>query len=233
MCNEDSDMAKAYQVDVTDRESLAEMLNQIHAQLGTLNIVCANAGIAPPLGPVTHHDDNDWDFAFSVNVMGVIRTIDTCFDDMIKNSPDAHIMITASMGGVMVRGHMPLGAYSPSKFAVVGYGEELRHQLKESGIGVSLLCPGLIDTPIANYSAQTRPEKLGSQDEPVKTGLSPRLEAMAITPGQVADVALQGIRDNRFYIATHKGTVDRLRPHFEAMLREIDAQGVEPGLHHN
>lgn len=218
------------QVDVTSRESLQSMLDDVHVKLGAVQLLCANAGVSPPLGTVTERPDSDWEFAFSVNVMGVIRTVDACVADLRAKAPDAHVMITASMGGILVRGHMPLGTYSPSKFACVGYAEELKHQLSGEDIGVSVLLPGLIDTNMAVHSAEARPRALGEQQQPARKGLSPRLKEIAITAEQAADVALAGIRGSRFYISTHSDAVDRLRPHFERMLAEIEEQGVEPGI---
>lgn len=222
--------ALAYEVDVTSRTSLSVLRDQIERDAGSVGLLCANAGVVPPRGPVTQVSDDDWEFATSVNLYGVIRTVDTFYPHLVASKPNAHVLITSSMGGIMVRGHMPLGSYTPSKYACVGYAEELRHQFDGEGIGVSLLLPGLIDTPMAKHSAEARPIELGSQDAPIREGLSPRLMEMAIRADSVATVAIEGIRNEYFYINTHKDAVQRIRVHFENILREIENQGVEPGI---
>ncbi len=224
------DGAVAIGVDVTDRASLAAAVERARAVWGRgVDLCFANAGVMPPAGSVLERSEDDWRFALEVNVLGLANTVDACLDDL-RASDAAHIMVTSSGGGLQVAGHLPLGIYSVSKYAAVGYAEELRAVLRDEPIGVSVLCPGLVDTAMGHHTSEVRPPERGAQAVPRYHGLSPRLRPLAITAEQAAEVAVDGMRDDRFYVLTHATTGERLHEHYGALLAEIEGQGVAPGL---
>ena len=221
----------ALRADVTSRDSLSDMAEKVRERFGTVELLVANAGITPPQGHAAGRPESDWDFALSVNVMGVIRTVDTFLEDLRENSPNSHCMISASMGGLMSsEGGLVLGAYIPSKFACVGYALELRKQFREEKIGISMLCPGLVYTGMTHNSADVRPQHLGKQKAPSRTDMPDFLRPSAIMPEDAAKEAIKGIQDNRFFVPTHSDSVDRLRPYYESILAEMEGHGATPGI---
>ncbi len=224
--------ARPYPLDVTDRRALDEQAAGIERQLGSVNLLCANAGVVMPFGSVIERNDADWQYVLSVNLFGVIHTVDAFIEQLRRNAGNAHILVTSSMGGLVIGGHIPLGPYTVSKYACVGYCEELRSALSEAGIGVSMLAPGVVNTEIMHNSSETRPGALGSQPPPPRQRgyVSPRLAAVAVTPAQTAETALEGMRNNRFYISTHIDDAGRLKDHYDAIVTEMSGQGQKGGI---
>jgi len=93
-----------------------------------------------------------------------------------------------------------LGVYCTSKFAVVGMTESLARELRSTRIGVSLLCPMLVDTPINKNSVRMRPDHLGDR---VVTEPDMGLVGGVVRPEEVADRVLAAIADRDLYILTH------------------------------
>ncbi len=224
--------ARPYPLDVTDRRALDAGATRVERQLGPVRVLCANAGVVMPFGSVIERDEADWRYVLSVNLFGVVHTVDAFMEQLRRNVGKAHVLVTSSMGGLVIGGHIPLGPYTVSKYACVGYCEELRAALAEQGIGVSMLAPGVVNTEIMHNSSETRPGALGSQPPPPRQRgyVSPRLAAMAVTPVQAAETALAGMRDNRFYIPTHIDAAETLKDHFDTIVDEMAGQGQAGGL---
>ncbi|MHA7900469.1 MAG: SDR family oxidoreductase [Henriciella sp.] len=226
------DGAEAFQVDVTSRASLANMMDAIHGSLGTVHLACANAGVNIPEGYVTGRKDEDWDFMMNVNLMGAVRTVDAVLPDLRANRPDSYLLLTASIAGLMVRGHIPLSIYSVSKFAAVGFGQELRGQFQEEGIGISLLLPGMVPSAMVQYSKGLRDQ---AHVEPIDVdkmiaSATSEQKQFAVSAKDCARIALQGIQAGRFYINTHADAAERVRKHYEDIVSDLSVGGIEPGL---
>ncbi|MEQ9434271.1 SDR family oxidoreductase [Hyphomonas sp.] len=226
------DGAEAFQVDVTSRASLAAMMDAIHMSLGTVHLVCANAGVNILGDSITERTDEDWNFMMNVNVMGAVRTVDAVLPDLRANRPDSYLLLTASIAGLMVRGHIPLNIYSVSKFAAVGFGQELRAQFQEEGIGISMLLPGMVPSGMLQYSTGLRDRKTVAPidiDKMVREA-PPEHKQFAVSSEDCARIALQGIKAGRFYINTHADAVERIRKHYEDIVADLSVGGVEPGI---
>ena len=223
---------RGYQVDVTDRKSLEIQAAQVEDDLGPINLLCANAGVVMPFGSAINRKDADWQYVMSVNLFGAIHTVDAFVGQLRSNAGNAHVLVTSSMGGLVVGGHIPLGPYTVSKYACVGYCEELKAAFADEQIGVSMLVPGVVATEIMHNSSETRPVELGRQAPPRRERdyVSPRLATMAVTPAQAAESALAGIHNGRFYIPTHLHDAARLDAHYQAIVTEMRGQGHEAGL---
>ncbi len=223
---------RPYPLDVTDRQALDAAATRIERQMGPVRLLCANAGVVMPFGSVIERDNADWQYVLSVNLFGVVHTVDAFMEQLRRNVGNAHVLVTSSMGGLVIGGHIPLGPYTVSKYACVGYCEELRTALAEQGIGVSMLAPGVVNTEIMHNSSETRPDALGRQPPPPRERgyVSPRLAAMAVTPAQAVETALAGMRNNRFYIPTHIDAAEKLKDHFDAVIDELAGQGHTGGL---
>jgi NADP-dependent 3-hydroxy acid dehydrogenase YdfG len=130
-------------VDVTDRTAMARAADATEAAFGKVHVVCNNAGVAVG-GPIDQMSYQDWDWVTRVNLDGVVNGIQTFIDRMKAHGEGGHFVNTASMAGhLALRG---LSVYTATKFAVVGISETMRQDLEPHGIGVSVLCPGVVRT---------------------------------------------------------------------------------------
>lgn len=195
----------ALALDVTDRAGFAQVATAISERFGNLHLLCNNAGVyrGGTLDKVTYED---WDWVMGVNVGGVVNGLQTFVEGMRDHGEGAHIVNTASMAGI--NASPGLGVYNTSKFAVVGMSEALRQDMAPHNIGVSVLCPGMVQTRILE-SERTRPDDFEVQDSQALAAAEAQSEAMhlamgaAITPEEVAQVVVNGIKANEFYLFPH------------------------------
>jgi NAD(P)-dependent dehydrogenase (short-subunit alcohol dehydrogenase family) len=136
--------AKAVKLDVTDFSAMEKVVLETVARTGRLDYIFNNAGIA--IGcTANHYTIEDWNKIIDINLRGVVNGIHAAYKIMIEQG-FGHIVNTASMAGLMPS---PVGvAYAATKHAVVGLSRSLRIEAAEMGIRVSVLCPGVIRTPI-------------------------------------------------------------------------------------
>ena len=204
-------------VDVTSAESLAGAAKQVEAELGGVNLLCANAGVLARIAPLADHSIEDWEYTFSVNVMGVVKTVNAFLPLLRQSAPDAHVVNTASLGGLISTEGFPIGAYISSKYACVGYSEMLRAELGREGIGVSVLCPGVVQSSLVDTSSRNRPDAFGEQALPSlgATGAAAdtsSAEITAMAAEDVGPVVVNAVRENRLHVITHpesRGVVER------------------------
>ena len=220
--------ALALGVDVTSVESLAAAAKEIVAQAGGVNLLCANAGVLARIAPLADHSIEDWEYTLSVNVMGVVKTVAAFLPALRKSAPDAHIVNTASLGGLTADVRAPLGAYIASKYACVGYSEMLRHELAEEGIGVSVLCPGVVASNLTTTSAENRPGAFGEQAAPQldpaggAAGVSASLRAVQAMPAEeVGPILIRAIRANRLHVLTHPKARPLIEGRFRVLLEDF------------
>jgi NAD(P)-dependent dehydrogenase (short-subunit alcohol dehydrogenase family) len=212
----------AVQADVTSVESLASAAKNIAAEAGSVNLLCANAGVLARIASLDDHTIEDWEYTLSVNVLGVVKTVKAFLPLLRSSAPDAHIVNTASLGGLMSTEGFPIGAYIASKYACVGYSEMLRAELANEGIGVSVLCPGVVASDLMNTSTQNRPEGFGEQGESTfslgggtSDATPPVINAMPAE--EVGPIVVNAVRENRLHVLTHPES----RPTVEARFRTI------------
>lgn len=183
-----------------------------------------NAGVAI-LGPAWSATHADWQWVWSVNVLGVANGVRSFVPRMQARGAPAHVVNTSSAAGLATLGGSAV--YCASKHAVVAFSECLARDLEQAGdpIGVSVLCPALLDTGI-HQSARNRPSALSDTIEPAAR-YSDRVRAgMAASPINAADVALaaiDAIRHRRFYVMPHIQTGDSVRRRMGAMLDDCAA----------
>jgi len=217
-------------VDVTSVESLAEAAAEVAARTGGVNLLCANAGVLARIGSLADHTVEDWEYTLSVNVMGIVKTVSAFLPALRKSAPDAHIVNTSSLGGLVSDVRAPVGAYVASKYACVGYSEMLRAELAGEGIGVSVLCPGFVASNLMETSAANRPEAFGAQavsefggaaDAPDDAPPSP-IDVQPMPAEEVGPIVLRAIRANRFLVLTHPHTRPLAEARCRAMLEDFD-----------
>ena len=212
---------------VTSSESLAGAAKEIVARFGGVHVLCANAGVMLPIGPLIEKSESDWEYVFSVNVHGVVKTVDT-FLPHLRAAEEAHIVNTASFGGIVSVPQFPIGVYIASKYACVGYSECLRYELAQLGIGVSVLCPGVVQSELYRTSAAQRPEHFGGpevvtppeMDANASTGAPPQ----AMPAEAVGPIVVRGIRENRLHIFTHPSSFPIVEQRFATIRADFEAE---------
>ena len=140
-------------LDVADRAAWAAARETVEREFGKLHILVNNAGISV-FGPMDRATYADWDWILGVNLGGVINGLATFLPHMEAHGETGHVVNVASMAAFLAGPQA--GIYTTSKFAVRGLTESLRYTLAPTALGVSLMCPGLIDTN-AYASALKRP----------------------------------------------------------------------------
>jgi NAD(P)-dependent dehydrogenase (short-subunit alcohol dehydrogenase family) len=194
-------------VDVSDAASMGNAAEAVKQRCGGAHVLVNNAGIAFHGQKLDEISEQDWQWVLGVNVLGVIHGVRSFLPLIRAAGEGGHIVNTASGSGFFVRAGRDQGAYSVSKYAVVAYTEALEQELAGSGIGVSLLSPGAVNTAI-HRSGMNRPVRFGGAVErPGDAALKPFIER-AMAPSEVGRMVLDGIAANRFYIFTHATLLD-------------------------
>jgi NAD(P)-dependent dehydrogenase (short-subunit alcohol dehydrogenase family) len=216
-------------LDVSSRAAFAEAADRVEADLGPVSLVFNNAGINL-FQTIDESSYDDWDWVMGVNLHGVINGVQTFVPRIKARGQGGHIVNTASMASFLC-GPSP-GIYNTTKFAVRGLSESLRYSLAPHGIGVSVLCPGLVKSHIY-ASDEVRPDTLMAGAKPVNTEFVDRLEQVhqaGMEPDVIAARVLEAIRDNRFYIFSHPEFRDELREVFDEIIGEFRDFPADPGF---
>lgn len=216
--------ALCIRADVTSRDSMEEAAQKTVERFSKVHVLVNNAGVAVQ-GKLDEMEYRDWDWTLGVNLDGVINGIQA-FVSLIKaHGEGGHIINTASMAGQIA---LPgIGVYTASKYAVVGISETLRLDLARDNIGVSVLCPGLVDTNIF-YSGRNRPSTLEASTDTSKIvsrtasseteGSTKKIDMPdMLNPKIVGDMVLHAIKTNDPYIFTHPELEDRVEERFESI----------------
>jgi NAD(P)-dependent dehydrogenase (short-subunit alcohol dehydrogenase family) len=205
-------------VDVTDPDSVAGVGRAAVEKFGKLHVAVNNAGVAMHGSKLVDVGLDEWRWVIGVNLMGVIHGIRSFVPLIRQHGEGGHVVNTASVSGFFVREGADQGAYSMTKYAVLALSEALEQEVRDVGIGVSVLCPGPVNTNIFG-SAATRPAQFGgpyvreAQEQrraQTSTGLAPEV---------VGRCVVQAMRDGDFYIVTHATE----RAAIEARHRRIEA----------
>jgi NAD(P)-dependent dehydrogenase (short-subunit alcohol dehydrogenase family) len=208
--------------DVTDGAAVDRLRDAAIEAFGRVHVVCNNAGVAG-IGPSGGEwvVENEWRWVLEVNLWGVIHGHRAFLPHLVEHG-DGHIVNTSSMAG-----HFPgHSAYTASKWAVVGITEGLYHdeRLRAAGVGVSCLCPGWVNTAIAE-SHRNRPEWAAPRRDIEPTPVEEMMRAFVVDqlrsgmqPADVADLVHDAILSNTFWIFTDRQMVTGLEPRYQAVL---------------
>lgn len=193
----------ASRVDVSNPDDVERLARETYDAFGAAHVVCNNAGVAV-LGATHEHTLADWQWVINVNLWGVIHGVRAFLPRMLAGGDEGHIVNTASMAGLTTAPYMSV--YDVTKHGVVALSEAMYKEAQVTGspIGVSVVCPGLIDTGIMR-SSRNRPESLGDAGKagPMAQAFGQNLAdrlATGYPPSEVASQVVDGIREGRFYI---------------------------------
>jgi len=187
-------------VDVTTEQSVIDALAEAERRFGKLHIACNNAGVPMHGTRMIDVPPADWQFVIGVNIWGIIHGIRHFVPAILKHGEEGHVVNTASVAGFQNRRGTDQAPYSMSKFAALSLTEALEHELEGTKVGVSVLCPGPINTNIAR-GARNRPDHLGGPQVPASDErvLAERLATTGLDPKQVGERVVDAIRTRTFY----------------------------------
>lgn len=196
--------ALAVRADVSDFESVEALAARTYDEFGACHVLCNNAGVLL-MGAIETRTSKDWKWVLGVNLWGVIHGVQAFVPRMLAQPGEKQIVNTGSTAGLVAA--PGVGVYGTAKFGVVGLSEHLRRDLAQHGIGVSVLCPGGVQTKILQ-SDRNRPADLGKskvsrEDVELMLGAGPIHPDEMQPPEVIAAAALEGIRANDAFIVTH------------------------------
>jgi NAD(P)-dependent dehydrogenase (short-subunit alcohol dehydrogenase family) len=194
--------------DVSQADQLDALAAKVRETFGAVHLLFNNAGVIAA-GPIWKATPQDWTWVFNVNVMGVANGIRSFVPAMLERGEPAWVVNTASVAGLVCPPE--LSVYSASKHAVVALSECLHHELAETGkpVGVSVLCPGYVDTGIAD-AGRHRPSVLADSNPDNAAIMERTRDAMKSGRLSAADVArftLDAVQQRRFYVLPHRKSV--------------------------
>ncbi len=204
--------------DVSDAESVRALREAALDRFGAVHLVHNNAGVGLG-GPIWEVSEEDWRWILGVNLWGVIHGVAT-FVPLLIEQGEGHVVNTASIAGLATAGF--LGPYNATKQAVVAISETLFKDLQAvaAPVGVSVLCPGFVQTRIAE-SDRNRPAWAPEREVEGATELRAAVQQMVgagIPAEAVADRVLDAVRTNTFYILTHPDLIPALETRFEDII---------------
>jgi NAD(P)-dependent dehydrogenase (short-subunit alcohol dehydrogenase family) len=184
-------------VDVSDHDAVRAMAAEITDQHGAMDVVMNIAGIAS-WGTITAMPHRTWQRVVDVNLMGPIAVLEYLVPPMIDARRGGHVVNVSSAAGLI---GMPWhAAYSASKFGLRGVSEVLRFDLARHRIGVSLVCPGGVDTGLPETVTLAGVDKATPQFARLQAGSRKR----AVSPDHAAEAILRGVKRNRYWVYTSR-----------------------------
>jgi NAD(P)-dependent dehydrogenase (short-subunit alcohol dehydrogenase family) len=201
--------------DVGDRGSVSTLAERSWSEFGRVDILFNNAGVAV-FGPTQTMTHADWDWSIRVNLWGPIHGVETFVPRMVADKRGGHVVFTASFAGLVP--NRELGPYCVTKFGVVALAECLHKDLRDDGIGVSVLCPMRVTSRI-DSSFRNRPGELGgpAANRTYTDEERAALQGRELGAAQVADLVIEAMRENRLYIHTHGEARDYVKRRWERM----------------
>jgi NAD(P)-dependent dehydrogenase (short-subunit alcohol dehydrogenase family) len=191
--------------DVSDRRAVEALRDAALSAFGAVHVVCNNAGVGGPHGPLWECPPGEWDWVLGVNLDGVMNGVRT-FMPVLLEQDAGHLLNTSSIFGVFAGS---LGPYGVSKHAVTALTETLYFNLKSLGVthvGVSVLCPSAVRTNFGtssrNRPASAGPAAIRDEAEQASAERFDELSKLGASPADVAGMVVDGIRSRRFYILT-------------------------------
>ncbi|KUH75059.1 short-chain dehydrogenase [Mycolicibacterium novocastrense] len=204
-------------VDVRDAAEVDALAAHTLDRFGRVDLVCNNAGVVCEQTPTWEQSIETWRWLIDVKLMGVVHGV-KAFTPLFIAQRCGHFLNTASAGGLIPLPH--LAPYNATMHAVVGLTETLDIELRSvsTDLGATVLCPGMVDTPLGPNSASLTPPGAVSipndRDDDAMRG--------AISPALVADAAIAAVEAGRVHAVVGPGAAPAARQRVEALLAELD-----------
>lgn len=195
----------AVKLDVADAAQWQDAVNQTINTFGKIHMLVNNAGVGGETGPLEGQQPDGWQWSLDVNLLGVVKGAQAVLPTIKTQGEGGWIVNVASMAGM---GGVPFGgAYTATKFAVVGLSEGWATELAKSQIAVSVLCPGFVKTRI-HESDRNRPDSDTSSLSMANINdkareQSKQLVENGIDVSIVGERTVEALKAGEFYIFTH------------------------------
>jgi NADP-dependent 3-hydroxy acid dehydrogenase YdfG len=197
----DADRVLTVVVDVSDPEQVQAAAGAATERFGNVHLLCNNAGVSIT-GRMWNMTVDDCAWVLGVNVTGVLNGVRSFVPGMIEHGEDAHVVSTSSLAGLTPMANASL--YSGTKAAVVAMSESLLFDLraKDANVGVSVLCPGVVDTDIIR-SERNRPGELpDTRNRPTGEVVAGFYKTSGSDPYEVGARVLRAVEQGAFYVLT-------------------------------
>lgn len=185
--------ALALTLDVADPDAVRSAVARVERELGPVDVLVANAGVVWPLGRLTETDPDEWELAVGINVFGVVRCIRAVLPGMVERGWGR--IVTISSGAARGAGMPSAGAYSVSKAAVDSVTANLAAELDGTGVLVTGVRPGVVDTGMQEYMRAVPRSQVGDAFADRFGGLHERGEL--VDPADPARLVLALVRSDR------------------------------------
>lgn len=186
-----------FPANIADHNAVQNMANTLHNTYGAMDMVMNIAGIST-WGTIDQLQHKHWRELIEINLMGPIHVLEVFVPEMISAGRGGHIVNVSSAAGLF--GLPWHAAYSATKFGLRGISEVLRFDLRQHHIGVSLVCPGAVDTGLVRTINIVGIDK----EHPKAQRLVKRFQRHAVTPERAAERILRGVRKNKYLVFTSR-----------------------------
>jgi len=199
--------------DVSSHEQVAHLADVSYERFGKVNILCNNAGIGAG-GPIRFLSQDDWHWTIGVNLFGVIYGIQCFINRMINSREPCHIINTSSLAGLVPGDTAP---YSASKSAVITLSETLALECFNTNVSVSVICPAHVRSNILENSIKLSQVRSGESPDKEVSGNpnAKKLLELGMDPEFMAELVINAIENDIFYIFTHPEYIPALKARFE------------------
>jgi NAD(P)-dependent dehydrogenase (short-subunit alcohol dehydrogenase family) len=217
--------------DVRKLDDVNHLADEAFRLLDAVHVVFNNAGIAYA-GPIAQTTHDDWRFVIDVDLWGPIHGVEAFLPRLIDQREDAHIVFTSSFAGLIP--NVGLGPYCVAKYGVVALAETLAREVRPNGIGVTVLCPMIVETNLLANTERVRSAEYGpahSEAETVEQLASAPDDDSVLEVGDVARLTTEAILANRLYVLPHKASRASIQRRFERIDRTFDDQAAEGWSH--
>jgi NAD(P)-dependent dehydrogenase (short-subunit alcohol dehydrogenase family) len=226
--------------DVRKLDDVNHLADEAFRLLGGVHVVFNNAGIAYA-GPIAQTSHDDWRFVIDVDLWGPIHGVEAFLPRLIeqgrrareeRNEPDSHMVFTSSFAGLIP--NVGLGPYCVAKYGVVALAETLAREVRANGIGVTVLCPMIVETNLLAHTERVRSADYGpahSEAETVQQLASAPDDDSVLDVEDVARLTTEAILANRLYVLPHKASRASIQRRFERIDRTFDDQAAEGWTH--
>jgi NAD(P)-dependent dehydrogenase (short-subunit alcohol dehydrogenase family) len=216
--------------DVRHLDEMVHLAEEAFRLLGQVDVVFSNAGIvvAGPIAEMTHED---WRWVIDIDLWGSIHAVEAFLPRLLEQGKGGHIAFTASFAGLIP--NVGLGTYCVAKYGVVALAETLAREVKNNGIGVSVLCPMVVETKLVANSERIRGADYGLASTPDVTGALAPLPAQddSLSVDEVALLTADAILANRLYVLPHEAARASIRRRFERIDRTFEDQAAAGWQH--
>jgi NADP-dependent 3-hydroxy acid dehydrogenase YdfG len=180
--------------DVCQETDFEKLLAKCEARWGGVDVLVNNAGIAS-LGAIHKESIDSWRRIIDINTLGAVRGCKV-FAPAFKKQGGGHIVNIASIAGISCTPHM--SSYNATKAAVIALSETLRWELKPANIGVTVVCPSMFRTGLAQSS--------GFQNEKLKESVEKLMDASKLSANDIAKSVVSAVQKNQFMLLPHKSS---------------------------